>query len=132
MKLYTDYDKLQFALKKCFRFETFDRILQNTDDMTDKELVLEKEKYEKIKKDLKNRLENFYHWRCHLLIVLNKFATKLNSKNNMILYHGVNAKMIFHAAQTYAFNGPLSTTSSYHVARTFSTAKGMVLTITSH
>eukprot|EP01083_Nonionella_stella_P116806 347424_1 len=23
MKLYTDYDRLQFALKKCFRFETY-------------------------------------------------------------------------------------------------------------
>ena len=30
-----------------------------------------------------------------------------------------------------AFYGPLSTTSSYHVAKTFATAKGMVLKITS-
>merc|ERR1719242_1670230 len=49
----------------------------------------------------------------------------------MELYHGVNAKMILNPAETMAFSGPLSTTSSYHVARTFATKKGMVLKITS-
>ena len=33
--------------------------------------------------------------------------------------------------QSMAFYGPLSTTTSYHVARTFATAKGMVLKIKS-
>eukprot|EP01084_Bolivina_argentea_P136610 240590_1 len=131
-KLYTDFDKLQFELKKCFRFETFNRILQQNDNMTEEQIKLEKQKYKKAKIDLKQRLETFYHWRGKLLIVLNKFGKKLNADNNMILYHGVNAKMIIHPAQTYAFNGPLSTSASYHVARTFATAKGMVLKITSH
>merc|ERR1712092_3226 len=38
--------------------------------------------------------------------------------------------MIISASQ-YAFYGPLSTTSSYHVARSFATSKGMVLKINS-
>ena len=35
-------------------------------------------------------------------------------------------------AQSFAFFGPFSTSSSYHVARTFATAKGMVIKMTSH
>eukprot|EP01084_Bolivina_argentea_P018120 33784_1 len=130
LKMYTDFDKLQFALKKCFRFETYDRILQKAADITNEQIVFEKEKYEKNKTELKNRLESFYHWRGHLLIVLNKFGTKLKNKN-MILYHGVNTKMIIRPTETFGFYGPLSTTSSPHVARTFATAKGMILKITS-
>eukprot|EP01084_Bolivina_argentea_P031812 58865_1 len=57
-------------------------------------------------------------------------AKKINEKN-MILYYGINAKMILNPGSTAAFYGPLSTTSSYHVAKTFATAKGMVLKITS-
>merc|ERR1719203_1987482 len=49
----------------------------------------------------------------------------------MILYHGVNAKMVLNPIQTMSFYGPLSTTSSYHVAKTFATAKGMILKMTS-
>eukprot|EP01084_Bolivina_argentea_P002738 5070_1 len=131
LKLYTDYDKLQFALKKCFRFETFDTVAQVYDNMSDEQFKLVEENYENNRNDLIKRLRNFYHWRGQLLIVLNKFGTRLNEKNNMILYHGVNAKMILLPAQRYSFNGPLSTSSSYHVARSFSTAKGMVLKITS-
>ena len=33
---------------------------------------------------------------------------------------------------SFAFFGPFSTSSSYHVARTFATAKGMVIKMTSH
>eukprot|EP01084_Bolivina_argentea_P267415 453923_1 len=110
LKLYTDFDKLQCEFKKCFRFETFDNILQSINNITNEKIDETKQKYETSVKDLKKRLNNFYHWRGTLLIELNKFGTKLNTKNNMILYHGVNAKMIF--------NGPLSTTSSYHVAKT--------------
>eukprot|EP01084_Bolivina_argentea_P297703 512926_1 len=38
LKLYTDFDKLQFELKKCFRFETFDRILPLMDEVTAEEI----------------------------------------------------------------------------------------------
>eukprot|EP01083_Nonionella_stella_P299389 1016623_1 len=116
MKLYTDYDTLQGALKKCFRFETYKDILKWSDT----------ELYDQAKQALKKRLQEFWHWRGGLLVTVTKFGTKVANKT---LYHGVNAKMIIKASQTFAFNGPLSTTSSFHVARTFATAKGMILTI---
>ena len=119
LKLYTDFDKLQFALKKCHRFESRDDILGFEFDDIDQ-----------VKNDLERRLSNFYHWRLMLLQVLHKYGTQLNSKNNMVLYHGVNEKMIIKRSQTFNMSGPLSTTSSYHVARTFATAKGMVLKLT--
>eukprot|EP00488_Nonionellina_sp_1-RS-2012_P003732 TRINITY_DN8087_c0_g1_i1.p1 TRINITY_DN8087_c0_g1~~TRINITY_DN8087_c0_g1_i1.p1 ORF type:complete len:104 (+),score=33.17 TRINITY_DN8087_c0_g1_i1:217-528(+) len=48
------------------------------------------------------------------------------------LYHGVNAKMVLNNGSRVLnnFYGPLSTSAAYHVARTFATAKGMVLQIT--
>ena len=122
LKLYTDFDKLQFELKKCFRFDTYDDILDEYDD--------EKKQYIVARDKLKHRLRSFYHWRGALLIVLKKFGTKFHGDNNIKLYHGVNAKMIVKPSQTLAFSGPLSATSSYHVAKTFATAKGMVLEIT--
>jgi len=64
-------------------------------------------------------------------IVLNKFGQLLQGKNNMILYHGINKKMMLNPTQTFSFYGPLSTTSSEHVAKSFATPKGMVLKITS-
>eukprot|EP01084_Bolivina_argentea_P098346 176749_1 len=45
LKLYTDFDKLQFELKKCFRF-----------DVDHQQISVAKDEYE-------NRLKNFYHWR---------------------------------------------------------------------
>ena len=103
--------------------------------------------------DLKNRVCIFWHWRVNLLLILNKFGKSLGDRN-MVLHHGVNDKMLikvcnhslFHIAlfyalcispnvqptQSFAFFGPFSTSSSYHVARTFATAKGMVLSMTSH
>ena len=144
LKLYTDFDKLQFALKKCFRFETIEDIIGNHykkpyNEMSEEEkkqqaddIKQKQEINEKNRRDLMERLSQFYHWRGGLLIVLNKFGTKLNHQNDRVLFHGVNAKMIIKPSQTFAFSGPLSTTSSYHVARTFATAKGMVLKLTSH
>ena len=64
------------------------------------------------------------------MIVLNKFGTRLNGDFERPLYVGINAKMFISASQ-YAFYGPLSTTTAYHVAKSFATAKGMVLRITS-
>merc|ERR1712228_869384 len=122
IKLYTDFDKLQFALKKCFRFEIVSNI-ENEQEM--------EEQYDKIKIELEERICSFYHWKGQLLIVLNKFGTKMNGKNNKILYHGINKKMMLSPSETFSFYGPLSTTSSCHVAKSFATQKGMVLKITS-
>lgn len=97
-KLYTDYDKLQFELKKCFR-------------MGDKNTHLQ-------------RLKEFYHWRIGLSVSLTKFGKEM--ENNTSYYHGSNCKMIIPTNQGY-FAGPLSTSSSYQVAKTFATSKGMVL-----
>ncbi len=128
LKLYTDFDKLQFELKKSFRFETisdiftlnnfgncnaYNRNLQNTNEKITRQL-------------LKKRLCIFYWWRIHLLTVLSKYSNKINSETS--LYHGVNAKMILNTNRSgIAFYGPLSTSSSYNVARTFATAKGTLI-----
>ena len=89
---------------------------------------------------LEQRLQEFYHWRGNLMLFLYKFATLLaptyydrKKKKHMdfILYLGVNGKMILDPSATHSFYGPLSTTTSYHVAQTFATGKGMVLAIQS-
>ena len=64
-----------------------------------------------------------------LQVTLKKFGRKLQHRP---LFHGVNEKMILYPhATTQSFHGPLSTTSSFHVAKTFATDKGMVLKISS-
>eukprot|EP01083_Nonionella_stella_P302623 1044216_1 len=132
LKLYTDFDKLQFQLKKCFRLETLKDILGENEEENDHEFLARLAlQDEDVRNDLMCRLQQFYHWRGGLLIMLNKFGKRF-SDEYIELYHGVNAKMLIKPTISQAFNGPLSTSSSYHVARTFSTAKGMVLQITSH
>eukprot|EP01083_Nonionella_stella_P114533 338747_1 len=134
LKLYTDFDKLQIQLKRCFRYEMLSDMFSLTPlrPQLSREQRTSSHVFRTKQQKLKQRLESFYHWRGNLLVVLNKFGTSLNGDNNMVLYHGVNSKMLIRATQTLAFSGPLSTTSSYHVARTFATVRGMVLTITSH
>ncbi|MEM7362040.1 MAG: hypothetical protein AAF335_03445, partial [Bacteroidota bacterium] len=128
LKLYTDFDKLQFELKKCFRFETTSDIFALKDFSPNQKEEIKEEDIKEKKFLLEERLSSFYFWRTKLLTVLNKYAQCINDKE---LYHGINAKMILNNWQQLAFHGPLSTSTSYHVARTFSTAKGMVLTIQS-
>eukprot|EP01084_Bolivina_argentea_P010557 19673_1 len=123
LKLYTDYDELQAALKQCFRYQTKARA-----QMTAVEITLQNEKLEL----LKHKLESFYHWRIRLLITLHKFGTKLQNRKNMVFYHGVNKTMLIKTSETFAFSGPLSTSVSEEVARAFATTKGMVLKITSN
>ncbi len=103
-------------MKKTFRFETIDDSLKQ-DEHSRKEI-----------EDLENMSKSFYHWRFKLLTVLHKFGEAMGHK---IVYHGVNQKMILKPNPTNIFYGPLSTTSSYHVASTYSTKKGMVLTLQS-
>ena len=91
-------------------------------------------------RSLEDRLQQFYHWRGSLLIFINKFSTilqpsyynkKKRTEYEFMLYFGVNGKMILDPSATHSFYGPLSTSSSYHVAMTFATEKGMVLKISS-
>eukprot|EP01083_Nonionella_stella_P285514 971836_1 len=97
LKLYTDFARLQIELKRCFRYkmlsDMFNRAphlrLEHTPTSTNTSRI----KHD----DLKDRLETFYHWRGNLLVVLNKFGTSLNGDNNMVLYHGVNSKMLIRA-----------------------------------
>merc|ERR1719242_2659451 len=49
LKLYTDFDKLQFALKRCLRFEIFDWSLPDY--------------YNNARDTLEDRIRSFYHWR---------------------------------------------------------------------
>ena len=147
LKLYTDFDKLQFELKKCFRWETivdiWIRDQRRADKQTNDEHEMKKNHEflrdsERQKAELEKRLCEFFNWRFELVVVLNKFGLKMSknhtnkSNNNLVLYHGVNAKMILNPTETLQFFGPLSTTSSYHVAKTFATDKGMILKITTH
>ncbi len=99
--MYTDYDKLQFKLKRCFRYN------KNDNKYTYK---------------LTKRLSDFYHWRVGLIIVLNKFGCRVFDKdNNIDLLHGVNCKMLINFHPTLSF----------YVAKTFATSKGMVLKVKS-
>eukprot|EP01084_Bolivina_argentea_P168379 292014_1 len=137
LKLYTDFDKLQYELKKCFRFDTTSDIftLINFDPNITKEDAFKNQHDSKEKNTrflLEERLCTFYWWRIKLLTVLNKYGQEGVHKK-IRLYHGVNGKMILNNSrrQNLTFYGPLSTSASYHVARTFATAKGMVLQVTS-
>eukprot|EP01084_Bolivina_argentea_P020606 38314_1 len=112
LKLYTDFDKLQHELKKCFRWESIRPILNKIEQKTNEEQIIkddhELEKQINVdddakRKELENRLREFFHWRVGLLIVLNKYGKKINEKS-MVLYHGVNAKMILNPAETMAFH----------------------------
>eukprot|EP01084_Bolivina_argentea_P026277 48843_1 len=171
IKLYTDWDELQFELKKCFRIESIHDILQqyslrdidvdslrkaSSDPFPDPSspkwnpsmlkrtrtslTSIHSPETDKCATKLEKRLSQFFHWRGKLLIFINKFSHILqathydkqtNKKMPWILYHGINAKMILNPSSTYSFYGPLSTTSSYYVAQTFATDKGMILSISS-
>ena len=52
--------------------------------------------------ELEERVQTFWHWRVNLLLVLNKFGKSLGGQNNMVLYHGTNARMIIQVCLTNA------------------------------
>ena len=114
LKLYTDFDSLQKALKYCLRFEV-GRLCANNSYKVDSER----------KEMLEFNLTDFYHWKGLLMIVLSKFSRPL--ERGQKLYHGVDTKMIIAANKTLSFYGPISTTSSEHIAKTFATAKGIMI-----
>ena len=117
LKLYTDYAKLQFEMKQCLRFD----ILDGT---SPQDPIYQQKKYK-----LLDRMSQFYHWRGALLIVLNKFATKLSRMREIPLYCGINRKMLLKRSPSRAFCGPLSTSISLRVAKTFATRKGTYVRI---
>merc|ERR1719242_779399 len=130
LKLYTDFDSLQKALKHCLRFNVVLDILEsNYSRKRDHIQEEEEEKWRDKKAQLERSLSSFYHWKGHLTIILAKFSRPLDKDKP--LYHGVDTKLIIAANRTCSFFGPISTTSSEHIAKTFATAKGMVLQITS-
>ena len=115
LKLYTDWSDLQYQLKMCFRSE-------------DTELSLHIHP-KKMDDNLMNRLSEFYHWRGALLLFIHKFSSTLDRAKT--LFVGVNRKMILDPSATHSFFGPLSTTSSFYVARNFASEQGMILEISS-
>ena len=76
-------------LKQCFRLN----ILEDIDDS--------KEQQNKIE-ELQQRIAVFWHWRANLMLVLNKFGKSLGGRNNMVLHHGANAKMLIKVRVTCA------------------------------
>ena len=64
------------------------------------------------------------------MAALNKYGRPFDGDSGA-LFHGVNRQMVLCPSSTGSFWGPLSTTDSLHVARTFATAHGMVLKLES-
>eukprot|EP01084_Bolivina_argentea_P123315 218535_1 len=104
LKIYTDTDSFQSALRKAF--------------------------WKSTKKEIKL---SFYHW-AMLLYKAALFHSKpiqrfkLKSKSPLALYHGLNKVFVLHSARP-KYNGPLSTSLNEHVAHSFSGGTGMMWTI---
>ena len=135
LKLYTDFDDLQWAMKQCFRLEEKEQIKSVDDICTDPKVQKQREGISKDNKaanqQLEERIEVFFHWRGALMIILNKFGTRWADMPNEALYTGINKKMGINQSAAFSFYGPLSTSSDYNVAKGFATDKGMVLKIAS-
>ena len=92
MKLYTDFDKLQFELKRSFRLESIDDLLEqytmglppmssseaeidipetmnNDSNQANVDEIFEESK--SISQELTQRLQEFYYWRGILYIFIN-------------------------------------------------------------
>ena len=87
-KLYHGWDgfnMLRHEVKKCYRWDTLRGVLPDHEEEADVEKAL--------KTELEQRLREFFYLRSGLSIILNKFGRRI-SEDNIVLYHGVNAKMI--------------------------------------
>merc|ERR1711933_389058 len=66
LKLYTDFDKLQFALKRCFRFEIIDDSLKDNNDENNEskeneaEHTKKRQKMKRMRQMLEERIKQFY------------------------------------------------------------------------
>ena len=101
IKLYTDYDKLQHALKKCLRID------DEYDDDGQAEAM--------------NDLGYLYWWRNLLSIAVSKYGIKMKKHK---FFYGCSQRMAFDSFGGFGtFNGPLSMTISLEVAKQF----GMLL-----
>ena len=128
LKLYTDFDDLQWAMKQCFRLET---MADTKQEQNEREQKFHRHD-QRLREQLETRIEVFFHWRGALMIVLNKFGTRWRDiENTEALFTGINQKMGISSTAAFSFYGPLSTTTSYQVAKGFATEKGMVLKISS-
>ena len=144
LKLYTDFDDLQWAMKQCFRLKTIENIeadhggadtdqkcTETDQNMTKREKMISRHNQNQ-REQLEARMQVFFHWRAALMIVLNKFGTRWRDiENTEALFTGINQKMGISSTAAFSFYGPLSTTTSYQVAKGFATEKGMVLKISS-
>eukprot|EP01084_Bolivina_argentea_P282025 482665_1 len=112
MKLFLDTPSLACEFRKCFRLDS-----------------TQTENEKKTLSLLQQRLSQFYHLRLMLLIAITKFGEPIGYK---VLYHGINDTMMLSLPETFAFYGPLSTSSSFHATKHFAKHdKGMILKITS-
>merc|ERR1711923_672366 len=78
LKLYTDFDDLQWAMKQCFRLET---MADTKQEHHERELKLHRHD-QRLREQLETRIEVFFHWRGALMIVLNKFGTRWRDIEN--------------------------------------------------
>ena len=133
IKLYTDFDKLQHELKKCFRIITNVAIsdsnntelcgcgcgeMQKNSDVDDDNI-----------REMRKRLSSYTNWRQSLTVTIKKFSVSIGYSK---FYHGVNPRMIIERHNILSrLWGPLSATTSYHVASTFATDKGMIIEMNS-
>ena len=75
MKLYTDFDKLQFELKKCFRFDKLKNVKY---PQKEHEYVPENSSYRKSEDESKQRLQQFYYWRCMSLCLFISYSKSMS------------------------------------------------------
>eukprot|EP01084_Bolivina_argentea_P213257 362243_1 len=88
-----------------------------------------KDKYES-DSDMKDRHRNYYYLGRYLRECVECFGMKWKnlSDKNITVYHGVNKIFTFPSLFAY-INGPLSTTTDFSVAGSFSEYKGMIVTV---
>ena len=122
--MYTDFDKLQHELKKCFRIITTNLNSEKIGSKSEMNLC-----DDDIIREMRRRLSSYTNWRQSLNITIHKFSISINYNK---FYHGINPRMIIEKHNILSrLWGPLSATSSYHVASTFATSRGMILEINS-
>ena len=104
IKLYTDYDKLQYELKKCLR--------------SDKHSSAAKSGRHTV-----NDLSYLYWWRQIILICVSKYGIKMKKHK---FFYGCQSRMEFANFGGFGlFNGPLSMTISLEVAKQFGMSKAL-------
>ena len=123
IKLYTDYDKLQYELKNCLRHhrQQSGRDSNNSNYSWDDRFT---------SRNSINDLSYLYWWRNIILICVSKFGIKMKKHK---FFYGCRDKMELSNYGGFGlFIGPLSLTISLEVAKQYSTQKGMLMQIEMH